>query len=329
MLEGVSVIICCYNGELRIAETIRYLGEQKVPDDMNWEVIVVNNASTDSTRIVAAQSWAYKSNNALFRVVDEWVPGLSSARQKGIDVARFDTLIFCDDDNHLDPDYVFRARQLMRSKAGVGVMGGWVRPKLSVYPGRWIEDFYPSLAIGKQSEQDGYVDWVFGAGMILRKEVFETLKKRKIALMLSDRVGNKQTSGGDAEICITARFVGYKIFYSNKLILDHQIAAYRLTKQGFIKGNYRNVFPLIYLYLMEGMMKNKAESIDRMYRNFFAQRISLIFHFLPRWLFGKHRFYSFIMLYQNIQLFLWLLTRRTYFINTAQDIKKNLYHAGE
>lgn len=326
MIEGVSVVICCYNSESRIAETIRYLDEQKVPNDLTWELIVVNNASTDNTKLIASQSWTCKSVNASFRVVDAPVPGLSYARQKGIDVARFDILIFCDDDNHLDPNYVFHARQLMRLKPEVGVMGGWVRPKLSVNPGRWIEDFYSALAIGKQSEQDGYVDWVFGAGMILRKEVFVTIRKRKIALMLSDRIGNKQTSGGDAEICMIARFVGYKIYYSNRLILDHQIAPYRLRKQTIIKGNYLNVFPVIYLYLMKSLIGSKEESIDRKYRNFFAERISFIFHFLPRWLFGKHRFYSFIMLFQNMQLSFWLLTRRRRFANTALNIEKNLYH---
>ena len=322
----MSVIICCYNSQSRIAETIRYLAAQKVPDELKWELIIVNNASTDNTRLIASQSWKINLPNASFHIVDEPVPGLSSARQKGIAVAQFDILIFCDDDNHLDANYLSQASLLMKLNPRVGLIGGWVRPKLPVYPGRWIEDFYPALAIGKQSDKDGEVEWVFGAGMVLRREIFTTLKTRKIELMLTDRVGGKQTSGGDAEICMAARFVGYSVLYSNSIILDHQIAEHRLAKRSFIKGNYRNVFPVVYLYLMEKLMKNKEESFDRMYRNFFFDRLSLIFHFLPRWFFGRHRFYSFIMLYQNLQLLVWLLTRRARFESSASDIRKNLYH---
>ena len=326
MPEGVSVIICCYNSESRIAETIRYISNQEIPADLNWELIIVDNASIDNTRLVASQSWTCKSPNASFHIVDEPVVGLSFARLKGIEVSHFDTLIFCDDDNHFDANYVFNANHLMRLNPGVGIIGGWVKPKLPIDPGKWIVDFYPALAIGKQLEQDGSVDWVFGAGMILRKEIFSTLKKRKIELMLSDRVGSKQTSGGDAEICMVARFLGYSIFYSNTIILDHQIAAHRLTKKSFIKGNYRNVFPVVYLYLLENLMKHKEESVRHMFRDFFIDRILTIGHFLPRCFFGRHRFYSFIMLYQNVQLFFWLLTQRARFTSSASDIKKNLYH---
>ncbi len=329
MAEGVSVIVCSFNSAKRIAETLRYLSEQHVPAELLWEVLVVNNASSDNTKAIAFQSWKNTSSNVAFQVVDEPVPGLSSARLRGIKEAKYDILIFCDDDNHLDPNYVFLANEMMQSKKDVGVLGGWVKPKLPNNLDPWIKDFYPALAIGKQAEKDGYVQWVFGAGMIIRKEIFEKLKDQKIELMLSDRLGSKQTSGGDVEICVAARFAGYAIYSSNQLILHHQISAHRLTKKSFIKANYCNVFPLIYLYLMESLVKNPTESVVRMYRKFFSDRISMIFYFLPRLILGKHRFYSFMMLYQNIQLFFWLLTRRKYFRYTASAIKKNLYRTGE
>jgi glycosyltransferase involved in cell wall biosynthesis len=329
MAEGVSVIICCYNSESRIEETISYVANQKVPSHINWELVVVNNASTDNTSLIASQSWINRMPNASLKIVDEPNPGLASARLKGIAVAQFDVLIFCDDDNHFDPNYVFRANHLMHANPRVGVIGGWVKPKLPFYPGKWIEDFYSALAIGKQVEKDDTVEWVFGAGMILRKEIFNTLKKQKIDLLLTDRVDTKQTSGGDAEICLAARFIGYTIFYSNSLMLEHKIAAHRLTKKSFIKGNYRNVFPLVYLYLMEKLMKDKGESISKLYRHFFLARISLIIHFLPRCFVGRHQFYSFIMLYQNVQLFFWLLTRKKKFRSTAITIRNNLYHDRE
>lgn len=326
MAEGVSVIVCCYNSESRIAETIQYLVVQEVPRELTWELIIVNNASTDNTKAIASQSWEGNSPNASFQIVDELNPGLSSARLKGIAVSRYDILIFCDDDNHLDRHYVFRAYELMHENPNAGIAGGWVKPKLPFYPGKWIEDFYPALAIGKQLETDNTVEWVFGAGMVLRKKIFHTLNERNISLLLTDRIDTKQTSGGDAEICVAAKFIGYTIFYSNSLVLEHKIAAHRLTKKSFIKANYRNVFSVVYLYLMERLIKNKEYTHSALYREFFFDRILLIIYFFPRWLFGKHRFYSFIMLYQNIQLFFWLVTRKKRFIATSLLIRNNLYH---
>ena len=325
-MDGISIIICCYNSAARINETLEYIFSLNIPGDFFCEVILVDNNSTDNTKHVALTAQQKYSHGEIdFRIVAEYSPGLTSARSKGIQESKYELVLFCDDDNHLDPNYVMLAKQIFNEDASVGIIGGWSKPKLPVNPGEWIKDFYPALAIGKQAPEDGYVDWVFGAGMVLKKEIFEELRREKISLMLSDRVGSKQTSGGDAEICVAARFLGYKIYYSEKLILYHQISAHRLTAKSFIKANYRNIFPLIYLYLMQGLTNNQQESVDRMYSNFFRERISLVFHFLPRMLLGRHRFYSFMMAYQNVQLFFWLLTRKDRFERTAFEIKKNLY----
>jgi glycosyltransferase involved in cell wall biosynthesis len=325
MREGISVIVCCYNSEKRIAETLRFLAEQKVSASLSWEVIVVNNASTDHTREVALKSWNSNASAISFQVIDQPLPGLARSRQKGIEVSQYDSVIFCDDDNHFDTNYVSRAFSLLKAHDDAGIIGGWVRPKLPLHPRSWIEDFYPALAIGKQAEQDSYVEWVFGAGMVIRKKVFSILEERNIRLLLSDRVGTKQTSGGDAEMCMATCFVGLKIFYSNSLILDHNISANRLTKKSFIKGNYRNVFPVVYLYLMNRLMNDRSADQGTLYTACFRERISLIFHFIPRMLLGKHKFYSFIMLFQNVQLFYWLLTRKARFEQTYHQIKSNLY----
>ena len=82
----ISVVICCYNSESRIAETLQFLALQEISTDVEWEVIVVNNASVDNTAKVAADSWQkyYHGSRARFRVVDELQPGLTKARMTGI-----------------------------------------------------------------------------------------------------------------------------------------------------------------------------------------------------------------------------------------------------
>ena len=47
--KGISVIVCCYNSAERLTETIKHLAGQNVPHYIPWELIVVDNASTDNT----------------------------------------------------------------------------------------------------------------------------------------------------------------------------------------------------------------------------------------------------------------------------------------
>src|SRR5688500_716407 len=125
-MKGVSVIICCYNSAQRISDTLKYLFNQKVSDSIPWEVVVVNNASSDSTSEIAKSAWVEKGGGTNFKIVDQSIPGLSSARQKGIEVSNYDFLIFCDDDNHLEPNYIAAAFNLMHENPEIGIAGGWV-----------------------------------------------------------------------------------------------------------------------------------------------------------------------------------------------------------
>lgn len=323
-LAGISVIVCCYNSASRLEETLQYLLRQEGTISFPWEIIVVNNASQDSTTAVATKALNGNFFKIPFKVVDQPVAGLSYARDKGVEESSFSTVIFCDDDNHLEKGYVRNAHELISTHSEVGILGGLAKPKLPFFPGSWIVDFYPALAIGPQAARDGYVDWVYGAGMVLRKKIFAELNQRGIDLMLTDRKGTKQTSGGDAEMCLAARFLGYRIFYSSKLILEHAIDEQRLSRKSFVRANYRNVFPMVYLYLMTQVMKTRDARRTKLFYHFLWERIKMIFHFLPRTFLGNHRFYSFIMLYQNKQLLLWLLMRRRLFNETHGSIKQNL-----
>ncbi len=329
MKEGVSVIVCCYNSSNRIKETLYFLSRQESEHPLQWEILILDNCSTDNTRAIAEEYWQSLKSKKSIRFIDVPTPGLSAARQRGVYEAQYSIIVFCDDDNHLATNYVSRSHQLLCLHNKVGIMGGWVKPKLSHCPGDWIVDFYPALAIGKQAEEASYVNWVFGAGMVIRKEIFQKLNAAGIQCMLSDRVGLKQTSGGDAELCILGSFLGYKVYYSPELQMYHAIAPHRLSRLAFLNANYLNVFPLIYIYLIERIAVDRFQSRAFLYKSYLLERIRMTIHFIPRIFFGKHNFYSFIMVYQNLQLFLWLALRKKRFYRTAKDIELNLYSGKE
>ncbi len=57
MSSGASVIVCCYNSAARLPHTLAHLAGQIVPEDFFWEIILVNNASTDNTVECATAIW--------------------------------------------------------------------------------------------------------------------------------------------------------------------------------------------------------------------------------------------------------------------------------
>lgn len=320
--KGISIIICCFNSAKRLPETLNYLAKQNLPEGIACEVLIINNASNDNTSEVALNTWQEFRNPYPIRIINESNPGLSFARKKGINESQYDLILFCDDDNHLFPDYINNGYKLMISNDQLGIVGGISLPKLEHYPGKWIEDMYGALAISGSHIEEGYSEWVFGAGMFIRKKIFEDLKKRNIELQLTDRVGKKQTSGGDTEICFYTRFLGYKVWTSKKLKFHHFINKNRLNKLFFIKGNFRNIYPSIYLYILNNLIADKTMKSSKLYLKYLALRIRGIFYFFPRLILGRHKFYSFLMIYQDLQITVGLLFRWRHFFRYYKIIKQ-------
>lgn len=229
MKKGISIIICCYNSALRIGQTLQHIADQKT-SDLSCEVIIVNNASTDNTVDVAKLFWANFNNNKIsFNCVHEPTPGLSYARGNGVENANFEYVIFCDDDNWLDQDYVQNVFDLFESNPDVAILGGIgtaVFENASLKP-EWFNQFYHGYAVGPQSEKTSYLNGVYGAGMAIRKTIWN--KIMEMPLLLTGRKGNTLTAGDDAEICLRTRLFNFKILYSPKLKFQHYLLKSRLT----------------------------------------------------------------------------------------------------
>ncbi len=80
---GVSVVICCHNSAILLPQTIAHLKRQRVDRGLEWEVLVVDNASSDSTVQVARQCWGADVPAAM-RIVCESRLGLCYARERAL-----------------------------------------------------------------------------------------------------------------------------------------------------------------------------------------------------------------------------------------------------
>jgi glycosyltransferase involved in cell wall biosynthesis len=229
--RGISVIICCYNSALLLEPTLKRIANQILDGDLGYELIVVDNASIDDTKKIARNIWAKIGSEKInFIIIHEPEPGLANARKKGISIASYNYLIFCDDDNWLDKNYFKNVAFLFDKNPEVALLGGIGIAQIedeSVKPD-WFADFYQSYAIGKQADDECLVKGVYGAGMAVRKSVLTSVIDH-LPMYLSGRSKNQLTAGEDSEICHRIRLAGFKILFTPKLTFKHFLTGNRLT----------------------------------------------------------------------------------------------------
>src|SRR5215210_4422246 len=99
-----SVIVCTYNRQKFIGACLHCLAGQTLPIG-NWEVIVVDNNSTDRSASII-QTFISSHPQLPFRYVFEKEQGLSFARNRGIAESRGVVLVYIDDDVEVAPAYL-------------------------------------------------------------------------------------------------------------------------------------------------------------------------------------------------------------------------------
>lgn len=270
---NISVIICCYNSVPRLPETLKHLAEQMVPQDLNWEVIVVDNNSSDDTAQVAKELWVQYGSPVNLKVVPEREPGLSHARKKGVYEANGEIIVFCDDDNWLATSYVKTSYELMKDQPEIGVLGGsgWPVSDEGVEIPIWFWSKLGMYACGAPQPESGDVSFLYysiaGAGQVLRRKVLLDLYDSGFVNLTLDRKGETLSSGGDTEISYWHLLVGYQLHYSCDLVFWHYMPPQRLQVQEYDRqvresSKSKNVLE-VYKPLIKGIRfrKNKFQSL--------------------------------------------------------------------
>jgi glycosyltransferase involved in cell wall biosynthesis len=231
-MESVSIIICCYNSEHRIKPTIKHIAKLYIPNTLEWEVILVDNNSTDNTVSLAEKVWKQCGSPTSLHIVKEERPGLTFAREKGADIAQYKYILYCDDDNWLDTNYLKVGIALLENNPKMGVLGGKGIPFFEIGDEPyWFKQFEGVYATGRQAATSSNVTfskgYVFGAGMFVRKELI--LYPFFSKFILTDRVLGSLSSGGDSELCYRIILKNYEIWYNDSLIFHHFIPTSRIS----------------------------------------------------------------------------------------------------
>jgi len=244
MAVDVSVVVPSHNGAARLPAVLDHIAGQRPPAGLAWEVVLVDNDSTDGTAAAASQAWP-ASPGVPLRVVREPRLGLGHARVRGFAEARGDLVTWVEDDNWIAPDWLAVITAVMREHPGVGACGGVNEPVCETTPPAWFEEFQFAYAAGPQGSMPGDVTvargHLWGAGLTVRRAAWEDLVGQGFRPLLADRRGEANfNSGGDSEICFALRLAGWRLWFEPRLRLRHFLLAHRLDWR-YLRRMFRGV----------------------------------------------------------------------------------------
>ena len=123
--KRASIAICTHNGEHRLPLVLDALMEQTTPTT-GWEVLVIDNASTDATDAVCKR---YATQGLPLRYISEMRHGLSYARDCAAQNSATPITCFLDDDNIPDANFVDQVITIFDQYPKMGIAGSLVRAR--------------------------------------------------------------------------------------------------------------------------------------------------------------------------------------------------------
>jgi Glycosyltransferases involved in cell wall biogenesis len=227
----ISVILCTHNPRADfLSRTLESLRTQDL-SPARWEFVLVDNHSREPLAGRVDLGW---HPNA--RIVREEELGLTPARLRGIAETSGDLLVFVDDDNVLQSDYLSTAATLADENPHLGAYGGACIGEFDTPPPDWAGPYLCYLAIRDVTRFTWANEYRYdiaptGAGMCIRRDVAEAYAhavKNDPMRREFDRKGSSLTSGGDSDMAFTAIDRGLGIGLSPRLRLRHLMTAGRL-----------------------------------------------------------------------------------------------------
>ena len=226
-MRGVSVIIRSHNGASRLPATLAHLKAQ-FPTIAPWELLLIDNASTDDTVKIALLCW--QDVPIPLRVVRETRLDLQYANEQGMREAQYDFLAFVDDDNWVAPDWVRTVYETFVSDPALGAIGSICEPVFEAPAPEWFITFHSSYAILTDSDLNCWkpLEHLHRAGLCIRKRAWMQLIEGGFHKLAADRVGRPWLGVGDIELTFAIRLAGWKLRVEPRLRLRHPLEARNL-----------------------------------------------------------------------------------------------------
>ena len=230
---SISVIICTYNRCESLANTLEALAQMSVPSDLTWELLLIDNNSSDRTS-ETVRSFTSRETALPLKYFFEPVPGLSYARNRGIQESRAAIIAFIDDDVVVSREWLTEVRNAFQQYDPICVGGRVLLHENNPLPSWWDKRY--DVSVGKfdrgtsvivYSEGDGRLIGI-GANMMFKRIAFE-----KYGLFRTD-MGKKPdqiNTGEETDMVQRLRKRKELIIYYPNALLYHCPSAERFSRR--------------------------------------------------------------------------------------------------
>src|SRR5688572_8969718 len=152
-----TVAICTWNRAPLLSTVLEQLACMRHPSG-GWELVLVNNGSTDDTERVLD---AFAGRLPLRRVFEP-NPGLSHARNTAIKHATGDYIVWTDDDALVHADWLSAYEQAVERHPEAAIFGGPVRPRFEGTPPPWLSAGWEQISPAFATRDLGDESFEFG-----------------------------------------------------------------------------------------------------------------------------------------------------------------------
>ncbi|WP_016952107.1 hormogonium polysaccharide biosynthesis glycosyltransferase HpsE [Anabaena sp. PCC 7108] len=225
-----TVAICTYNGGNRVLDVLEKLRLQIGTEKLIWEILVIDNNSTDHTAEVIKNYLSNWTETYSLKYFFEPEQGLAFARRCAIREAQSDLIGFLDDDNLPYPNWVIEAYKFGQIHGDAGAYGGQIYGKFEVEPPQGFERIARFFALIEGNKTYCYNEkyqsnrqrmFPPGAGIVIRKQAWlESIPEHPLLPQTNE----------DLEMLHYLWQQDWKIWFNAEMKLDHLIPKSRFEK---------------------------------------------------------------------------------------------------
>ncbi|MGC1308920.1 MAG: hormogonium polysaccharide biosynthesis glycosyltransferase HpsE [Phormidesmis sp.] len=229
----ITVAIPTYNGAARLPMVLDRLRSQTDTEQINWEVIVCDNSSTDDTAAVVKQHQANWPQHIPLRYHFEPQKGAAFARQRAVEKAKGELIAFLDDDNLPASDWIAQAFKFAQSHPQAGVFGSQIHGQFESDLPDQLANIKCFLAIIERGDQPQLYEPAKkilppAAGLVVRKQAWLDAVPKK--LFLNNKGKEAGLASEDLEAILYIQKSGQEVWYNPDMVVHHDIPDGRLQK---------------------------------------------------------------------------------------------------
>ncbi len=234
-MKSISVIVPTHNRVEYLCHVLNSLIAQTLSKS-DYEIIVVDNCSSDSTRQVIKSDFGRVSN---LQYYVELQLGLNYARNFGWQNANSHYVAYIDDDAIAEADWLEKiVRVFEKTVPQPDCVGGVVMPIWETSCPSWFPNELLSLLTivdWKTPKYLGPHERLVGANFAFKRTIIESVGGFHPRL---DRRGSSLISGGDSFIQTLMDDNGYSRYFDPNIVVHHHVPATRLTRQWLLRRGY-------------------------------------------------------------------------------------------